>query len=81
MNKRTYGKCGWCEKTIDTTNDDRELCDNCSKYPSKMEMEKEAKMVKGKKLWCEHCRLEVWTVDNKCPRCGTVILTTLVKDE
>ena len=26
----------------------------------------------GKDLkWCEHCKLDVWCEDDKCPRCGT----------
>lgn len=34
MSKRKYGKCLWCGRTIDVTNSDRELCDDCSQYPS-----------------------------------------------
>jgi len=34
MGKRKYGKCLWCETTIDNTNSDRELCDICATYPN-----------------------------------------------
>jgi hypothetical protein len=38
MGKRTYGKCLWCEKTIDKTNSDNELCAECAKFPNEMAM-------------------------------------------
>jgi len=33
-----YVKCTWCGRTIDVTNQDIELCNQCAKYPSKSAM-------------------------------------------
>lgn len=34
MSRRQFRKCGWCDKTIDVTNNDDELCGDCSCYTS-----------------------------------------------
>lgn len=38
MSRRKYSKCLWCDRTIDVTNSDRELCETCCKYPNKQAM-------------------------------------------
>ncbi len=36
--KRKFKQCEWCGTTIDVTNNDDDLCSNCSQYNSKREM-------------------------------------------
>ena len=36
--ERKFSECLWCGKTIDTTNEEKELCFECSKYQSKFDM-------------------------------------------
>lgn len=35
MSKRKFSRCEWCGRTIDVTNQDRDLCDVCPQFPSK----------------------------------------------
>lgn len=37
MGKRKYSKCEWCDKTIDITNNNNELCSDCARFRSSME--------------------------------------------
>jgi hypothetical protein len=32
MEKRKYSHCIWCGRTIDVTNQDRELCNECNEF-------------------------------------------------
>jgi hypothetical protein len=38
MSKRRFSKCAWCGRTINVTNQDRDLCDQCAKFDNIHEM-------------------------------------------
>jgi len=38
MASRRYGKCEWCGRTIDITNQDRDLCNVCAFFPGQAAM-------------------------------------------
>jgi hypothetical protein len=38
VQKRKYSKCSWCERTVDVTINDNELCQRCAKYDNYQDM-------------------------------------------
>ena len=41
------GHCKWCNKTLNTTNPNNELCDECAKYPNVEAMRKATKKIRA----------------------------------